>query len=125
MNRWHLQVCEREWVVWWYGPLQAGATAGHIAPAVTYVADCELPFTLPEHRAGSGLLPPQEIRRVTSWGWRFRTNDGIHDSGWHLTNSREKCILEAADYLSRSPKGDQEALAGAADDVREYKTGLW
>jgi hypothetical protein len=121
MNRWHLQVCEREWVEWWYGPLQPGAR-GHLDPAITYVADMELPFTLPEHRSDGVLKPPQEIRRFTSWGWRARTNDYIHDSGWYIAESRDACIMAATAKIAGP---DSDVYAQAVQDVREYKTGLW
>ena len=121
--RWHLQVAHREWVVWWYGPAENGN--GHVAQATHLALGAEIPFTLPEHRPTSGLKPPEEVRRVTCWGWRFRTNDGIHDSGWRLAETRDECVTSAKVYLGRSARGDQSALAGAVDDVREYLTGLW
>lgn len=121
MGRWHIQVCHREWVIWRYGP----GTGGNIAPAETILSimgdETRLPFTLPEHRENSGLPPPQEIRRVTCWGWRVRTNDGIHDCGWHLADSKDVAIKHASDWLS----GKNQNLIEALEDVREYSTGLW
>lgn len=140
---WHLQVCNREWVNWWYGPLPEGAR-GHIAPAMTVLNltlgngtehRTELPFELPEHRQSSTLLPPQEHERIVTWGWRIRTNDGMNDCGWHLADSKEAAIEAARAWIEREYEHHgtwreegmepEERIAHAVNDVREYETGLW
>jgi len=127
MSRWHLQVCEREFVEWWYGPLHPSAR-GHLDVAVTYIGGkipLELPFTLPEHRPEGSLKPPQEIRRVHSWGWRIRTNDYIHDGGWHLAESKDACITDCLAMALDRGVGERDVYDDAVKDVREYRTGLW
>lgn len=120
---WHLQVCtEREWVVWWYGPREDGK--GHIEPADHSVTVCgetyHYPFQLPDVEEWSKDSPPQEIRRVKCWGWRFRTNDGIHNAGWYLADSHDACLLDAKEYLGRQRLDTQENMKEALEDVRVY-----
>ena len=123
MSDWHLQICHREWVVWWYGPREDGN--GHIAPALTVLKlpgeELEIAFSLPEHRPESRLPPPQELRRVTCWGWRVRTNDGIHDTCWYLADTRESALEAAQAWENRDPRRRTRVM----HDVREYAHGLW
>jgi len=124
--RWHLHIAYREWVVWGYGR-SLEDSIGHVSQAY-YEGQSPLPwsipFTLPEHNPKSGLRPPQEIRRVKSWGWRFRTNDGINDTNWHLAESRSQCLTDAKVFLERSERPNS-SLNCAIKDVREYLSGLW
>lgn len=126
MKNWHLQIVPpREWVVWWYGPRTDGG--GHVDPALLSInigdlGVLDIPFELPKHRDGSDLEPPQEVRRVTSWGWRTRSNNGVADSGWRLAESREECITAAREWDERQPL---HSRTNPTADVREYFGGLW
>jgi hypothetical protein len=139
---WHLQVCEREWVFWGYGkrpkqlkdePLHVGS---HVEPACMFVRvpmedpaldplAIDIPFELPKGRFGG---KPTEYGRATCWGWRVRTNDGLHDCGWHMADSKEMCVRDANAWLTRQsmrPNDEGEKLLRrATEDVREYGTGL-
>jgi hypothetical protein len=125
---WHLQIFEREWVVWGYG---SSSGCSHIAPAENVIhhqngwEPTRLPFELPKAEEWNKDTPPQEIRRVTCWGWRIRHNGLIHDTGWHLAETREQCLVDAtADIETMGPR-DRIALKSALNDIREYGGGLW
>ena len=141
---WHLQVCHREWVFWWYGsrpdhlkdePLEV---CSHIEPAALFVYEPEpvgtitLPFELPKPHPGSKLPPPVELGRKVSWGWRIRSNELIHDCGWHMADSKEDCVAKAKAYLARKEaKRDRardemtDLFEQSVNDVREYDGGIW
>ena len=71
----------------------------------------EIPFTLPEGAQEHGR------RRMT--GWRFRTNNLIHDTGWRLAESPEAALEAARAYALTTEKvSGNRILLEAMEDVR-------
>lgn len=125
---WHLQLSEREWVIWGYG--RDGYE--HIEPALVRIReiapglDLDFPFQLPKPFKGSGK--PQEYRRVTCWGWRFKSNDLIHDAGWHLAETRAQALSDARAWAEREDARDGSVRHGhrapwtsVLADIREWE----
>jgi len=106
---WHLQLWETEWVIWGYANLGEAAVGIHTAPAevtvTTTIADGEiyeikLPFKLPETR--DIAFKPEIVERRRGWGWRFKSNNLVHDTGWSIVNSREEALQQAAQDVEES-----------------------
>lgn len=115
---WHLQLEHREWVLWGY---EGQREPIFVSPAKV-VIDFGIPnmdpyvekFTLPKRVK---TLPAfKEFDRVTGWGWRFRTNDLMHDIGWRLAESKEDAIRHAENWAD-----DDYQRHRAARDAEGYK----
>jgi len=122
MSDWHVQIRITEWVLWGYGPermvehIEAACTHVNMGPKI---GTFSMPFELPEHRKGSTLPPPVEYERKVAVGWRFKTNDLLHDCGWNLADSEEDALKAARAWAQerRNPhKG--VPLEAALDDIR-------
>ncbi len=131
---WHVQVCEREWVFWGYGPRmphlegEPPEVGSFIDPAVIYLYldhgpefDLEIPWEPPKTKDRTGV----EYGRRTCWGWRVR-NDRCHSCEWHVADSRERCLEDAREWLEQRAKPGErgQALRDAINDVREGKGGI-
>ena len=118
MSDWHLQIWHTDWVLWGYGP---NASPIHIEPAEVVVTapleDAEplaikIPFQLP--KAFDEKHPPEEVERRKGWGWRFKTNDLIHDTHWKIAESKEEALAQAAKWAEQAGVFEE-----AMQDVRE------
>jgi hypothetical protein len=122
LRGWHLQIWETEWVFWGYGP---DPPPMHCSPAEVvihtpcrddYVHETRIPFKLPEVRDPDHA--PGEAERKKGWGWRFKSNDLCHDTGWQVAETREEALAQAAAEVAER-KRNQELWEAALQDVRE------
>lgn len=129
MSDWHLEISNREWVVWGY---KGSCGIGHVAPAVTTMKfgprTIELKFRLPDgYNSGDDYVEAVELRRETKYGWRFKTNDNVHDTSWVLADTREEALAAARKYAEEQvnphrPDETDEFLE-AMDDTRGFNDG--
>ena len=131
---WHVQIWDTEWVFWGYGP---NAPPMHIAPAEVVITtplrdgsvhETRIPFEFPQVRQESEWSrehPPEEVERRRGWGWRFKSNSLIHDTGWHVADSREEALEQAMTSIEKGDfgirKDERPEWLEYAKDVREIK----
>lgn len=122
---WHLELSNRWWVLWGYGP---GRSVTHIYPANSVVdlspelpgEKFNFPFELPKKTRD--LPSPREYDRVHAWGWQFRTNTMSSDTGWKLAASREEALAEAQDWIDNTGAirhSSRPLFHDAMKDIRE------
>jgi hypothetical protein len=128
---WHLQVCEREWVVYWYGEHPSpDPRVGHVMPAASIIRMPGMDPMVIESELPKGYDPefPVVVRsRPKCWGWRFRHDATLHDTGWKLADSREQCLADAAKWVDESMSircDERPAWRDNLKDVREYDGGI-
>lgn len=126
MSQWYFRITHQEFVVWGYGPAN-GRPGTHIDVAVKKVHVRDLnetftfPFELPKHDPNSTLAPPEIHDRITKWGWRFEFEEGFHNTGWKLADSREEA-LELARLLAEEHDAKPSSMSSfveAMSRVRE------
>lgn len=121
---WHLELSNRDWIVWGYGPRGYGV---HIAPANIRLAfptdlpveEFWLPFELPAKQPD--LPAPRIYERFHAWGWRFRMDTLMHETPWRLTYTRDEALEEAAEWIETSPSvrpSERPIFRQAMEDVK-------
>lgn len=128
---WHIEVCRREWVSWWYG-YKENWKKGHIEPAELVLGARDgigdrvvrIPFSLPdfskpEQAHNASLEPPVELKRVTCWGARVIANDGYVRGSWELAESKEEAIALVAQDLHRRRNSESQEILDAVNDIRD------
>lgn len=118
----HLQLCERDWVLWGYVPRRPGQPrfACNVSPASFVFKNKQVCFQLP----APGSV---EHERLTAWGWRFRGVDEVNSTSWRLANSREDCIEAARRHVANEVEHQPECgrmLERALGDIRVYEGGI-
>lgn len=122
----HIQLIHNEWVFWGYGP-QKG-TLHHVYPAAHHIKlkdhEFNLPFELPKSNNADPAYATQEYYRKVGWGWRWRSNNLMVDSGWYFAESKEEALKDMREKINNAfvPNGNhpEDIREDILKDVREY-----
>lgn len=96
---WHVQLLYTTFVEWGWSP----DYSPHIDKAMSVMEfhghKYEFPFELPKPMVIDGKeFEAKELRRIVSWGWRLRTNNFMHETGWVLSLTKEQAIQDAVTH---------------------------
>jgi len=83
---------------------------------------CQIDFKLPKRSIGDSV--PQVVERKTCWGWRFKSNCLIHDTGWNLVDTKEQVLEDAAKWVDNKlnvRNHDRPEWLDYLKDVREIE----